>query len=205
MTSGAGASSATPPDLTRPLSRILQSVADLGAAQQTATVGDLLAALGRASGLSVMLVAAAIATTPLSGIPGLSAFCGVIIALSAAQLFFGHRTVWLPGVVRRRAVDGKRLSDAAKTLRRAADFFDRHTRNRLSWLVRGPGSKLIHGLCMMGGALMPLLEFVPFSASIVGATVSLFSIALLTLDGLWAAFGFTFLAVASSVIYAAVV
>lgn len=205
MASEADPSTHTPPERNRSLSGILQAVADLGAAQQSATVGDLLDELGRASGLSVMLVAAAIATTPLSGIPGLSAFCGIVIALCAGQLFFGRKTVWLPDFVRRRSVNGNRLRDAARTLRRAADFFDRHTRNRLSWLVRGPGRKLNQGICMTGGAVMPVLEFIPFSASIVGATVSLFCIALLTLDGLWAAFAFTFLAVAGSVIYVAVV
>lgn len=185
----------------RPLSAIVNAVGSLDTGRRNPAVQDVVDALGRASGLSIMLIAASIATTPLSGIPGLSGFCGIIIALSAAQLFFGRTTIWLPSFVRRRTVDKDRLARAVDTLRKPAAFFDRHTRNRLTWFVRGPGKKLVQGLCVAAGMMMPLLELIPFSASIAGGTVALFTIALLTLDGLWALLGFSFLATAGTTAY----
>ena len=184
----------------RSLNDIIDAVVELGRSHKKASVGDLVDALGRASGVSVMLVAAAVATTPLSGIPGLSGFCGIVILLSAAQLFAGRTCIWLPDFMRRRKVDGQRLQSAIETLRKPAEFLDRYTRERLSWFVRGPGKKLIQGLCVLAGAMMPLLELIPFSASVMGATVSFFSVALLSLDGLWAALGLAFLATAGTLV-----
>ncbi|WP_227272100.1 exopolysaccharide biosynthesis protein [Roseobacter weihaiensis] len=161
-------------------------------------VSDLLATFGRTSHLSVVLLAAAVASTPLSGIPGLSAICGIVILLITAQAFVGRRSIWLPERVARKGLKNKQLREGLDRLRTAARFLDRYTKERLVFLVKGPARKLVQLLCMVGGFLMPFLEFIPFTGSLIAASIALFTIALLTLDGLWVAFGLAFLTVSGA-------
>lgn len=49
-----------------------------------------------------------------------------------------------------------------------------------------PFNRFLAIVIMLLGMLMPALEFVPFSSSIVAAAISLFSLALLFRDGLLA-------------------
>ncbi len=167
----------------RSLTDILDAVRDVGQNKECVSVGDIVQALGRASTVAMIFLPAIVATTPLSGIPGLSGLCGIIIALVSAQALFGRRSLWLPGFVIRRQVEGDTLSDGLKKVRKPLLFLDRHTQERLTFLTKGPGGKLLLALCMLGGCTMPFLELIPFSASAVAACVSLLSVAILTLDG----------------------
>jgi hypothetical protein len=158
----------------RSLREILDAVGSLGRERDVVSVDDIVQSLGRASTAALLFLPAIVATTPLSGIPGLSALCGIIIVLVSAQALIGRKSLWLPGFVTRRKVDGSRIQD-------------RHTHQRLDFLVRGVGGKVLFAICMLGGMVMPVLEFIPFSASTVAACITLLSVAILTLDGLLAA------------------
>ncbi|MFW6077483.1 MAG: exopolysaccharide biosynthesis protein, partial [Hyphomicrobiales bacterium] len=84
----------------------------------------------------------------------------------------------------------------ALTMHRIADFVDRHTRNGRFRQFVGQGGRVVpQSLCAAAGALMPVLEFVPFSSSILGAAVLCFSVSLLTRDGLFVVFGMAIMAV----------
>ena len=147
------------------------------------SIARLIDALGRASHSAVMLMAALIVVTPLSGIPGLSGTGGVIIALMAGQMIFGRRSLWLPGWVLRRKVSGTKFCQGLAWLRRPARFIDRHTRARWGLLLRRPGQIAVESLCLLCGAAMPFLELVPFSSSILASAVALLSVALVVRDG----------------------
>ncbi len=181
----------------RSLSEILDAVRNLGSEREEVSVDDIVQSLGRASTAALLFIPAIVATTPLSGIPGLSALCGIIIALVSAQALIGRNELWLPGFVTRRKVEGTRIEEGLEKVRPVTAFLDRHTHERLNFLVRGPGGKALFALCMIGGMMMPLLEVIPFSASTVAACITLLSIAILTLDGLLAA-GALFLVVAAA-------
>ncbi|MGK7651005.1 MULTISPECIES: exopolysaccharide biosynthesis protein [unclassified Roseovarius] len=167
----------------RSLSDILDSVEDVAKANDQVSVGDVVEALGRAGTAALIFLPAVVATTPLSGIPGLSALCGIMIALISAQAVIGRRGLWLPGKILRRNVEGDKLYDGLEKVRRPLMFLERHTHKRLSFLTTGIGARLLFFLCMLGGMTMPFLEVIPFSASFVAASVSLLTIAILTLDG----------------------
>lgn len=167
----------------RSLTDILEAVEELAHKEDTVTVGHVVQSLGRASTAAMIFLPAVVAATPLSGIPGLSALCGIIIALVSAQAFAGQSRLWLPGVILRRTVNGDQLFDGLQKVRRPLRFLDDHTHRRLSVLTTGIGARLLFALCMLGGLIMPFLELIPFSASAVAICITFLSIAILTLDG----------------------
>lgn len=172
---------------------------DRAVGRERVTVDHVLRAFGATAFLPVMMVPALLVVSPLSGIPLFSSMCGLTIALVAAQMLLGRRRLWLPGVIRRRHIDGARLRRGAGKLRSLADWIDRHTRGRLAGLVgrRSHGPVLVG--CLLAGAAMPFLEIVPFSSSILGLAVLLFCTGLLAGDGLLVAAGFVALAVAAAI------
>ncbi|WP_454277142.1 exopolysaccharide biosynthesis protein [Roseovarius sp. MBR-154] len=161
---------------------------------------DLVESFGPASFASAMMVPALLVVSPLSGIPFFSSLCGITIAFIAAQMLFKRSHLFLPDVVTRRTVPGDRLRGGLRRMRRVADFLDRHThKGRLGRFVGHGGRILPQSLCMVSGALMPLLEIVPFSSSILGAAVLSFSLALLTRDGVFVLVGLSILTAAGAV------
>lgn len=167
----------------RSLTAILDAVEKIAKRQDQVSVENVLEAMGRAGPAALIFLPALIATTPLSGIPGLSAFCGIVILLVSAQAVWGRTSLWLPGRIMRRKVEGDKLYNGLEKARSTLVFLDRHTHKRLAFLTTGVGAKPLFALCMIGGMMMPFLEVIPFSASIVAATVLLITIAILTLDG----------------------
>ena len=74
---------------------VVDIMADAGTDERVC-VGDLVDEIdGNAFG-PLMLVPALIAVTPASGIPGLTATCGLIIALIAVQIVLRRKALWLP-------------------------------------------------------------------------------------------------------------
>ena len=162
---------------------------DALAQEDRVTLADVIDAFGPRSFLPVMMVPALLVVSPLSGIPLFSSACGVTIAFIAGQMVLGRDSLWLPGPLLRRGVEGARARGAVQKLRRVAGWIDAHARNRLGPFMRAPMRKLVQVLCLLCGMAMPFLELVPFSSSILGATVLMMSTALLARDGLFVAVG----------------
>lgn len=170
---------------------VVDSVAEVATGKRVA-FRDLVESLGQASFVPVLMAPALAVVTPLSGVPLVSSFCGILIALVSAQMLFNRSHLWLPEWLMRREIPGDRLRDALGPMRKGAGFLDRWSKERLHIFVRRPFRWITELACLICGAVMPALEFVPFSSSILGAAVVLFSLSLLVKDGLLAllAFGF---------------
>lgn len=153
------------------------------------SVRDVVEALGRASFAPLLLVPALVVVTPASGIPLLSSICGISIALIAIQMLFGRAHVWLPDWIMRRSIPEARLAKAFDWLTPIARFLDRITRVRLRALVERPFLLVPQLLAFLSGAVMPLLEVLPFTSSMLGATVSLLAVGMVTRDGLLVVLG----------------
>jgi hypothetical protein len=151
------------------------------------TLGDLADTIGYHGNFTFIFLPALLVTTPLSGIPGLSSLMGVLIAITAAQILVGRSSVWLPGWLRRRSIESHRIGRALDRLDRAAGFLDRHARARFQPLVSAAARRVIALLCLLCGAAMPLLEFIPFTSSVLGAFSALLSAGVLLRDGLFVA------------------
>jgi hypothetical protein len=182
------------------LGDVLGEVEKLGRENSRVSVGDLVEELGRASVAALVFVPALVAATPLSGIPGLSSLCGIVIALVSLQAVLGRRGLWLPGFVMRQNIEGDELVAGLRRVRKITDFLDRHTHERLEFMVRKVGAKLMFAICMVGGMVMPLLEIIPFSASAIAICVAFLSLAVLTIDGLLAIISLSFLAAVGAVL-----
>ena len=157
---------------------------------QTTSQGSIVAALGAASFLPVMMAPALAVVSPLSGVPVFSSICGLTIALVAAQQLVNRDHLWLPGWLMRRQVKSRNLRAATRWLRKPARFLDRHSRERLSFLVSRPFNWITVTASMLSGLAMPFLELVPFTSSILGGAVTLFALSLLVRDGLISAIAF---------------
>ncbi len=158
------------------------------------SVGDLVEGLGQLGHSVLVLVPGLLVITPLSGVPGLSSFFGLTIALVSLQMLVGRHHLWLPGWLLKRRIPTSRIEKAVSYLRAPARFIDRHTTVRLGILVHRPFRSILQLACMLCGLAMPFLELVPFSSSILGAAVAFFAIALVAKDGLVALAGLSFLA-----------
>lgn len=167
----------------------------------TVEVSDLVAALGKTSFGALLLVPGLIIVSPLSGIPGLPTVGGITIALIAAQMVFGRRSLWLPAWILRRRMRKTVFDRAVDWLLGPARFVDRITRPRLGILVKPPFSIIPEALCMVCGLMMPVLELVPFSSTILATAVTFFAISLLVRDGLLAVIGITVMAGAVAALF----
>ncbi|MEM7490242.1 MAG: exopolysaccharide biosynthesis protein [Pseudomonadota bacterium] len=147
-------------------------------------VGPLAAAFGRAGLLPLILLPALIAVSPISIIPLVPTFCGLLIALTALQMAVGRRSLWLPRWLARRALPADRVAEGLRRLRPAAAWLDRRTRRRLSVLTLPPMTLSVALACVVCGLAMPFLELVPMSATLLGATILLMALGLLVRDGL---------------------
>lgn len=154
------------------------------------TLSDVIEGFGRSSFLPVMVVPALLVVSPLSGIPLFSSACGLVIVFIAAQMLWpGRDHLWLPDFLTDRAIDGEKARKALPKIRKAAGWLDRHATGHGWRLMRRPVRILLEFLCLICGAAMPFLEVVPFSSSILGFAVLMFSTALLTRDALFAGAG----------------
>ena len=150
------------------------------------SVAHLVDAFGDASFVPLLLLPAIAVVSPLSGIPAFSSICGIIIFLIAGQWLVGRRHIWLPRWILRREMAGKRVREGLGRLRKTAAWFDRRTRTRFTVLFRRPVKYLPLVACTLFGALMPVLELVPFSSSLLGLAVALLALSMLMRDGLLA-------------------
>lgn len=102
-------------------SRLLGLGERMAASTGTVTLGEIVDALGPAAMGTVLLVLTLPALLPIPGPVGL--VFGTILAFISAQLMFGARRLWLPDVIRRRALPAvtvaKLVELGAPFLRRA--------------------------------------------------------------------------------------
>jgi len=161
----------------------------------------VLRATGRRSFAPLLLLAGLILFSPLSGIPGVPSLMGILVLLTTLQLLAGRRHFWLPQLLLRRSLSEEKLQRALRWLQKPARVIDRWLRPRLQFLVRRAGAVLIAIICTAIALALPLMEVVPFSASIAGVALTAFGLALMAHDGLLAilAFALTALVIASVV------
>ena len=135
-------------------------------------------------------------------IPGVPVVIGIFVILVAGQLAMHRNHVWVPEWMEHRKLKPKTIKKMTGWLRRPADWMDRITKTRWTWLVDHAGATIIAVACILIAVATPVLEFVPFSANLAGAAITTFSLALLTRDGVLGALAMLFsIATAGVVVY----
>ncbi|MBN9885985.1 exopolysaccharide biosynthesis protein [Salipiger abyssi] len=178
----------TAQDRPRPVGEIVDRLS-LAADRERVPLRALLEVFGESSFLPALMVPALLVVSPLSGIPLFSTVCGLSIAFIAAQMLVSRDHLWLPDILLRQQMDGPVARKALGKLRHVSDWIDAHSRRRFRVLTSAPFRKWLQLLCFLCGAVMPFLELVPFSSSLLGGAVLLLATALLARDGLFALLG----------------
>ncbi|QUS37346.1 exopolysaccharide biosynthesis protein (plasmid) [Falsirhodobacter algicola] len=164
------------------LTEVLDQLEELTDRDEVA-IGDIVDKLGTQSFASVMLIFTLISASPASAIPGVTATVGIIVAMLVIQLMIGKRSLWLPGILMRRRLAGRRLKTAIGWMRRPVGLAERVLKRRLPALVHRPLLLLPLTLILCLALMMPLMEVVPASGSIASAVIALFAAGYLMRDG----------------------
>ena len=161
------------------------------------TVNALYKEIGDRSFGPLILLAGIITVAPLIGdIPGVPTTIGLVVVLVTSQMVIGRTHFWLPKFILNRSVSSAKLRKALSWLDGPARFIDRLIRPRLLALTGGAANRVIAGLCLLIGAAMPLMDFVPFTANIAGLALTTFGLSIIARDGLLAIGAAVFTAVA---------
>lgn len=180
----------------QPVQTLVGDLEQAGKGRDEVRVADMVEAIGDDGLGALILLPALIMITPASGIPGLSTAGAVIIFLAAIQMAAGRDTIWLPDVIRRQTMARSKLDKAAGWIAPPARWIDRLTRRRLTALVRRPLNLLPLAICIGIACMVPVLEFIPFSASLAACAIAFFGLGFVAEDGLLVAIG---LAIAAGV------
>lgn len=147
------------------------------------TLGELVNIIGRVSFAPLLIVPAIALASPLSGIPLFSTIMGVTIFLVSSQMLLRRERLWLPGWLLRVHVKRSTLRYAFGKLHPFVAWLDRRTQSRFTILTHRPLVIVPQLLCCLSGLILPILEFVPFSSSMVGISVALLGIGMFARDG----------------------
>jgi hypothetical protein len=168
----------------RNLEQVLDRLEDAARDRDEVSIEAILESVGNRSFGPLLVVVGIIAMSPLSGIPGLPTTIAVIVLAISVQLLFHKKHFWLPRWVVERTVAQSKFEKALRLIRPPARFVDRLLKPRLKVLTHRVGFYAIALLCSVVAASMPPLELLPFAATLAGAALAAFGLALISEDGL---------------------
>ena len=153
----------------------------------------------RAAG-PMLLLPALLIVSPLSIIPGLPTLVGLNTVLVAGQVALGRKRIWLPRWLRDRCISAQHAQKLLKFLRPVTRVADGMIKQRAEALTGGVMRRVGAVVCMVVGAIMPVMEFVPFTSTWAGAVIAIYGLAITARDGLlalaWGGFVLALLAAA---------
>lgn len=154
------------------------------------SIGMIVDAVGEGAFGPMLVVVGLILVSPLSGVPGAPTTMGAVVMLIAIQLLLRRKRLWLPQSLLRRTLSQKKLSKSIGWIRRPASFIDNRLQPRMTVLTRGFGLFPIPIFCILIALSLPVMEFVPFSATSAGLVLTAFGLSLVAQDGLLALMAF---------------
>ncbi|MFN3546494.1 MAG: exopolysaccharide biosynthesis protein [Mesorhizobium sp.] len=178
------------------LRTLVDNLRKAGNGDDEVRVADIVEAIGDEGLGALILVPALIMITPASGIPGLSTAGALVILLASVQMAAGRESIWLPEFIRRRTMAKSKLDTAIGWIVAPMRWIDKVTRRRLTMLVKRPLNLLPLAICIGIACAVPVLEFIPFSASLAACAIAFFGLGFVAEDGLLVAIG---LAIAAGV------
>lgn len=169
------------------LEDLLDRIGDAAKDAERVSLDRILEALGHRSFGPALLLAGLVTLTPVIGdIPGVPTLMGVFVFLTAGQILLGRERMWLPGWLLTRRVEHARLEAALGWMHPIARTIDRVLEPRLEFVLGEVGIHVLAIICLLISMVMPVMEFVPFSANAAGILLAAVGLALVTRDGLLA-------------------
>jgi len=167
------------------LQDLLKRIREISQNKEDISVGEILETVGGRSYGPLLLLAGLVTLAPVIGdIPGIPTILGAIVFLFSAQLLYGKEHFWLPKFLLNRSVSGKKLKKGIEWLESPARLIDKLLKPRFTLLVKDTAVYVIALMCLLIASVMPIMEFVPFSANAAGAALTVFGLALIARDGL---------------------
>ena len=184
------------------LETVIERIREMVMEKEHVSLDDILNASGRKSFGFFLLLAGLITLAPIIGdIPGVPTLMGAFVMIISVQLLLGRDKMWLPDFLRNRTLRKEKILKALKKLEPVIKFMDRILKQRLTLLTGGSMQYVIAGICIATAAVMPVMEFIPFSANIAGIILTVFGLALLANDGLLIILLFAILGTAGGLIF----
>ncbi|MHA6296919.1 exopolysaccharide biosynthesis protein [Devosia sp. CAU 1758] len=165
------------------LVRQLEERADAGEDVSISTVQKI--AGQRAAG-PMLLLPALLVVSPLSIVPGMATMVGLNTILVAGQLVLGREHIWLPKWLTERCIPAKRAQKFVKFLGPVSQAADRVVKDRVRPLTGSGMRRFGAVICVLVGAVMPVMEIVPFTSTGAGAIIAVYGLAITARDGLLA-------------------
>ena len=162
---------------------LIRKVEERAEAGEAISIGLIREIAGRRAAWPMLLLPALIVVSPLSIIPGLPSMVGLNTILVASQIVLGRDQFWLPKWLVEREVPGKRVKPLLKFLGKAGGVVDTVVKPRAKFLTTMPMRRVGAALCVLVGAIMPLLEFIPFTSTWAGAIIAVYALAITVRDG----------------------
>ncbi|PMR73615.1 exopolysaccharide biosynthesis protein [Billgrantia endophytica] len=167
------------------LEEMIQAIEDIETPSSRIRFDEVLEVIGRRSFGPLLLLAGLITLMPvISGIPGVPVIMALLTFLVSIQLLLGRKTFWLPAWVRNRTLPSGKVHKGLSWMRTPARWVDRLLRHRFGFMTGRRGMQVTAVACVLITLSMPPMEFVPFSANIAGAALTLFGLAIMARDGL---------------------
>lgn len=164
---------------------------------QTITLRELMEAIGEQGLLLICAIASLPFLIPVS-IPGVSTVFGAAIILVSLAITL-NRLPWLPAKILDRKMETAKLVPALQKGIAIVSKLDVFIRPRIPALTTGIIANRINGLALMtaGVLLMMPLGFIPFSNTLPGVAILLFSAGMIQRDGVTVLGGYLFLGLTS--------
>ncbi|NNL72126.1 MAG: exopolysaccharide biosynthesis protein, partial [Silicimonas sp.] len=140
------------------LSDSLQKKAD---STEEVSVGDLMEVAGHRGTALFILIPALIGASPVGMIPVVPTLMAVIVAFFAVQIAMGRDQMWLPDVLKNRAVDDDRFKSAVEKIEPILRRLDGWFGQRLEWLTGEVSLRLAAGIVVALSLTVPPLELLP--------------------------------------------
>ncbi len=147
------------------------------------TFGDVARHIGHRGHSPFMLLPMLVGLSPLGGIVGVPTTMAIVASLGALAILFGRESLWLPDMLERREVSEKRVDQALRWLRPAADWLDRHFGNRLKSLTNPVWVRAAAVVTLLLAITVPPSEIIPWAATPQMLAIGLFGLAFLMRDG----------------------
>ena len=168
---------------TRDLTNLIQDICENTAGDSV----DMLTLLNtlKARGFGPLLAGPSLITImPTGAIPGVPAFCAVLIIIVCTQILLRKKHPWVPKRIKSLSFNRDKFLYYAAKCMPYTQKIDKFIHPRMSFLVKGRAKYLVAITCILLAFTIIILGFIPFAALVPAIGVLLLGLSLMGRDGL---------------------
>ncbi len=162
---------------------------------------DILISLNHRGFGPLMMAPAIFVLLPTGALPGVPAVCGACLCVIGAQVVAGRDYPWIPKKLGNVSIRRTRLFAMIEKARPTMRFIDRFVDERLTFLSNRYVELLIALICLLLGAAMVVVGFIPFLPSLLALPVLMFALGTTARDGIMMLAGFALTVAAAIFIF----